>query len=76
LGAIFNPAELPNLGCTIYQGITSGVYASLIGEANDKIEATITYLQEKLAPHFATPYGCVVSNSSSPTVCARDIFRD
>jgi hypothetical protein len=73
LGAAFNPSELNNLGCTIYQGITSGVYASLVGEANDKIEATITYLQQKLLPHFSTPYGCVVSNSSSSHVRLTDI---
>jgi hypothetical protein len=50
LGILQNPGQLSQIGCAIYQGITSGIPASLLGETNDYISEAVSYVQRKLLP--------------------------
>ena len=50
MGILQNPAQAPNLGCAIYQGLTSGIPAGLLGSTNDFISEADTYLQNNLLP--------------------------
>lgn len=50
LGILQNPGQLSEIGCAVYQGLTSGIPASLLGEANDRISQTVTFLQDRLLP--------------------------
>jgi hypothetical protein len=50
LGVLQNGAQGAQIGCAIYQGITSGIPAALLGETNDYISAAVTYLQKNLVP--------------------------
>jgi hypothetical protein len=50
LGILQNGAQLSEIGCALYQGITSGVPAALVGETNEYISAAVTYLEKNLLP--------------------------
>jgi len=52
LGALQNLGQAPEIGCAIYQGLTSGIPAALLGEANDKISQTVTFIQNQLLPQL------------------------
>lgn len=51
-GILQNPGQAPEIGCAIYQGLTSGIPAALLGETNDKISETVTFLQNRLLPQL------------------------
>lgn len=50
LGILQNPGQLPEIGCAIYQGITSGIPAALLGESNEYISEAVSYVQKRLLP--------------------------
>lgn len=52
LGILQNGAQLPQIGCALYQGLTSGVPASLAGETNEFISEAVTYVSRRLQPIF------------------------
>jgi hypothetical protein len=58
LGAVLtNPAQLPEIGCAIYQGITSGIPTAILG-TEEKVSAATTYLEQKLSPGALNAFGC------------------
>lgn len=61
VGILQNPGQAPEIGCAIYQGLTSGIPAALLGETNDKISQTVTFIQNQLLPQLP------VSPPTSPT---------
>jgi hypothetical protein len=52
IGSLQNLGQAPEIGCAIYQGVTSGIPAALLGETNDKLSQTITFLQNQLLPQL------------------------
>ncbi|UZJ55765.1 hypothetical protein CBS101457_005085 [Exobasidium rhododendri] len=59
LGALLtNHAQLPEIGCAIYQGISSGVPASLIGSSAERLSTIASYVESKLGPNLPTIFGC------------------
>lgn len=50
LGVLQNPAQAPQIGCAIYQGLTGGVPASLLGSTNDYASAVTEYLRKNISP--------------------------
>jgi hypothetical protein len=65
-----NPAEIPQLGCAIYQAVGSFVIASLVGSSVDRISAVETYIQNTLFPTIPSSFGCTLGsyNVTSPPV--------
>jgi hypothetical protein len=62
LGALLtNPAQLPEIGCAIYQGITSGVPTAALG-TEERASAAISYLEDKLSPGALKLFGCQIGN--------------
>jgi hypothetical protein len=58
---LHNPSELPQLGCAIYQGITSGVPVAALG-TEERAAAALTYLEQKLSPGAFNLFGCQIGN--------------
>jgi hypothetical protein len=56
VGTLQNLGQGPEIGCAIYQGLTSGIPAALLGETNDKLSQTITFLQHQLLPQLPVCY--------------------
>jgi hypothetical protein len=52
IGVLQNPGQASEIGCAIYQGVTSGIPAALLGETNDKISQTVTFIQNQLLPQL------------------------
>jgi hypothetical protein len=50
LGVLQNPAQAPQIGCAIYQGLTGGVPASILGSTNEYASAVTEYLRKNIAP--------------------------
>lgn len=62
LGAVLhNPAQLPEIGCAIYQGLTSGVPTAALG-TEEKISAISTYLTQKVSSGALNLFGCDIGN--------------
>jgi hypothetical protein len=60
IGSLQNLGQAPEIGCAIYQGLTSGIPAALLGETNDKLSQTITFLQNQLLPQLPVSLVVVV----------------
>ena len=52
IGVLQNTGQASEIGCAIYQGVTSGIPAALLGETNDKISQTVTFIQNQLLPQL------------------------
>jgi hypothetical protein len=52
LGILQNAGQAPEIGCAIYQGLTGGIPAALLGETNDKLSQTVTFIQNQLLPQL------------------------
>ena len=58
LSALLNKQQINELGCAIAQGLESGIPVSLLGSTYEKIQASVQYLQSKIASGFpVSPVG-------------------
>ena len=68
LGAVLqNPGQIPQIGCALYQGITSGVPASILGSTNEFASRATQLLQQKLAPILPVSRSLVLADGSRST---------
>ncbi|BGP43028.1 hypothetical protein JCM10449v2_007043 [Rhodotorula kratochvilovae] len=63
LSAVLNGGQVNQVGCAIYQGITSGIPASLLLSTTDAVSAALTNLQNKLIPGLPNLFGCDISQN-------------
>ena len=47
-GILQNPGQTGEIGCALYQGLTSGIPAALLGQANDQVSSALTFLTNNL----------------------------
>ncbi|KAJ9103324.1 hypothetical protein QFC20_004801 [Naganishia adeliensis] len=58
LSAPLNKQQINELGCAIAQGLESGIPVSLLGSSFEKIQASVQYLQSKIASGFPNILTC------------------
>ncbi|KAI9635128.1 uncharacterized protein MKK02DRAFT_32626 [Dioszegia hungarica] len=58
LGVLQNPAQASQIGCAVYQGLTGGIPASLLGSTNDYASRATELLRKNLLPILPPLYGC------------------
>ncbi|GAA6036391.1 hypothetical protein JCM8097_001698 [Rhodosporidiobolus ruineniae] len=67
LSAIFASGEINQIGCAIYQGLQSGIPASVLGSTYKGVSNLITDLQHKLLPGLPNLLGCDLDDWSLQT---------
>lgn len=73
VGVLQNIGQASEIGCAIYQGLTSGIPAALLGETNDKLSQTITFLQNQLLPQL--PVSLTKHNTAKTALTCQERLR-
>ncbi|GAA5848950.1 hypothetical protein JCM9279_004674 [Rhodotorula babjevae] len=63
LSAVLKGGQVNQIGCAIYQGLTSGIPASLLLSTTDGVSSALTNLQNKLIPGLPNLFGCDISQN-------------
>ncbi|GAA5913046.1 hypothetical protein JCM6882_005546 [Rhodosporidiobolus microsporus] len=64
LSAIFASGQVSQIGCALYQGITSGIPASILGSTVESVSQLTKSLQQKLLPGLPNLFSCDVDQNS------------